>query len=80
MRAAGVPAASSYHAGTYLCNFVYYQSLNFVGASRRALFVHVPFDTDSAVALSRIPEQRVPSLDGERIRAAVSLALEALTR
>jgi len=80
MRAAGVPAASSYHAGTYLCNFVYYQSLNFVAASRRALFVHVPFDTESAVSLSRVPEHRVPSLDGVRLRVAVALALEALTR
>jgi pyroglutamyl-peptidase len=49
VRAANLPCAPSFSAGTYVCNHVYYRLLESMG---RGLFVHVPF----------IPEQ-VPGGD-----------------
>ena len=43
LRALGLPAASSDHAGTYLCNAVLYRSLGLtVGSRAIAGFVHIP--------------------------------------
>ena len=45
LNANGVAAATSHSAGHYLCNFLYYHSLDWAGrqpASRLALFVHIP--------------------------------------
>jgi pyroglutamyl-peptidase len=45
LRQNGVPANSSAHAGSYLCNFLYYHSLSWAMAHDEAaqvLFVHIP--------------------------------------
>ena len=45
LRDHGLPANSSVHAGTYLCNFLYYHSLAWARGranAPRVLFVHVP--------------------------------------
>lgn len=52
LRASGIPTQVSYHAGTYLCNAVYYLSMHM--SRRRALrtqsvFIHLPLDTSQAV-------------------------------
>jgi pyroglutamyl-peptidase len=47
LRAAGIPAQVSYHAGTYLCNGMLYYSCYLaerLGLRTRAAFVHVPLD------------------------------------
>ncbi|NLB89600.1 MAG: pyroglutamyl-peptidase I, partial [Clostridiales bacterium] len=46
MKAEGIPAAISYHAGTYVCNSVYYMLLHFrekVKKNFPCVFVHVPY-------------------------------------
>ncbi len=41
--ASGIPSAVSYHAGTYVCNDVFYRlSSRFCGTSVRVGFIHVP--------------------------------------
>jgi len=45
LRAAGIPAGVSYHAGTYLCNAVLYYSLHLAqaqGLKTRSMFIHLP--------------------------------------
>ena len=46
LRKGGVPAKVSYHAGTYVCNSLYNQTLHFLYENKRnipCVFVHVPF-------------------------------------
>jgi pyroglutamyl-peptidase len=52
IRQAGVPAHVSHHAGTYLCNAVYYWSCFYarqLELPTRSLFVHLPLDTSQVV-------------------------------
>ena len=45
LRESGVPAISSAHAGSYLCNFLYYHSLSWAmwqAPAPHVLFVHIP--------------------------------------
>ncbi len=45
LRESGVPANSSAHAGSYLCNFLYYHSLSWAmsrDTATNVLFVHIP--------------------------------------
>lgn len=73
MADAGIPAAVSYSAGTFVCNATMYAALAASGAGVRAGFVHVPWATDAA------PEG-APALPlGDIVRAlevAVRVALD----
>ncbi len=47
-----IPSQLSYHAGTYVCNYVLYSLLHYMEKSQRDLpsgFVHVPMSTDQAI-------------------------------
>lgn len=72
IRAAGVPAAVSNHAGIYLCNHVLYRSVQRSGPEGpRAGFLHLPC----------LPEQAAPgqpSLAAEQGAAAIRAALACL--
>lgn len=55
LRAAGVPANVSFHAGTYLCNGVFYLShylAETLAVKTRSLFIHVPLDVTQTVGLA----------------------------
>lgn len=48
IKSAGIPAAISYTAGTYVCNYVFYQNMyacNKGGIDRKIGFIHVPYAT-----------------------------------
>ncbi len=67
-RSAGVPAAVSYSAGTYLCNHVFYGLAHLIATERPALrggFVHIPY------APSQVTDRAEPSM-------AVPLAAEGV--
>lgn len=52
MHEAGVPAALSYSAGTYVCNSLMYNALYLAARANKPVkagFVHVPFATEQAV-------------------------------
>ena len=52
MRAAGIPAEVSYHAGAYLCNATLYFACYLaerLGLKTQAAFIHLPLDTSQAV-------------------------------
>lgn len=56
LRSCGLPATASRSAGSYLCNFLYYHSLDWTrGRACLALFVHIP------------PVQRVSTLNEEAL-------------
>jgi len=64
VKAADIPCAPSFSAGTYVCNHIYYTLL---GIMEKGLFVHVPF----------IPEQVVgknfPAIELEKIARAIEI-------
>jgi pyroglutamyl-peptidase len=51
VRAAGVPAAISHHAGTHLCNLTLYHFLGGMEAARPVGFLHLPLFPEQVVAL-----------------------------
>ena len=72
---AGVPAAISNTAGTYLCNRLFYSVMHAIsteGLPAIAGFMHLPYLHEQAI--NKNPE--VPSLSRESIVEAVRLAIE----
>ena len=69
IRNAGIPAAVSNTAGTFVCNDVLYTLLHrFDGTSVRAGFIHVPY----------LPAQGAPNMPLEQTVKALAAAIEAL--
>ncbi len=69
IRQAGIPAAVSNTAGTFVCNDVLYTLLHhFHGTPVRAGFIHVPY----------LPEQGSPNMERKDIVQALIAAIEAL--
>ena len=57
----GIPSYESFHAGTYLCNAVYYKALRLT--DRKALFVHIPADYELVLSHGlHIPAMRFDDL------------------
>lgn len=79
LRAAGIPAAVSHHAGTYLCNATLYWAhylAERLGLKTQAAFIHLPLDTVQAAAEPR----DTPSLPSSMAAAAVRAILTQLAR
>jgi pyroglutamyl-peptidase len=79
LRAGGIPAAVSYHAGTYLCNAMLYWSRYLaerLSQRTRPVFVHLPLDLSQAAGESR----DAPSLPVSVAAAAIRLLLAELSR
>ncbi len=77
IRAAGIPAAVSYHAGTYLCNAALYWSHYFAernGWPTKAAFIHVPLDVSQTIGMDR----EAPAMPAEQTANAIRLILEEL--
>jgi len=77
IRAAGIPAAVSHHAGTFVCNATLYMSHYL--AERMALktqvgFLHLPLDTSQAA----LDGGKTPSLPASLSAAAIREVLAAL--
>lgn len=75
---AGIPAAVSYSAGTFVCNqlmygVLYYTHQEFQGT--RAGFIHVPYIPQQAAALNR----PAPSMSLEDIVQGIQAALKILS-
>ena len=71
IRDAGVPCRVSYHAGTFVCNCVYYHLLS-LGVP--GVFIHIPDDGTSA------PSSGAPQLSIEDSAKAVSIFTEELRK
>lgn len=76
LRRSGVPSALSFHAGTFLCNYVYYVALyNARKNGTRVGFMHIPHLTEYAVE-----KPEVPSLPKDLVVKAVRIAIEESLR
>lgn len=80
LRAAGIPAALSYSAGTYVCNNLLYAALYESsqaekGNSVRCGFIHVPYLPDQAAAAV----SNAPSMSLELMVQALTIAVETIT-
>ena len=71
IRDAGIPCRVSYHAGTYVCNCVYYHLLS-LGVP--GVFIHIPDDGISA------PREDAPRLPLEDSAKAVSVVISELKK
>jgi pyroglutamyl-peptidase len=74
LRAAGIPAAMSHHAGTYLCNATLYWT-HYLAERRnlrtQAAFLHLPLDPSQVLGQTR----DLPSLPAATVAAALRLIL-----
>lgn len=77
LRAAGIPAQVSFHAGTYLCNATLYLTHHLCrerGWKTKATFVHLPLATEQAVR----ERHDIASLPPQVTARALQLILEEL--
>ncbi|MBR6918497.1 MAG: pyroglutamyl-peptidase I [Clostridia bacterium] len=71
VRDSGIPCRVSYHAGTFVCNCVYYHLLSF---GVPCVFIHIPDDEASA------PSDDAPRLPLDSSAAAVSILISELKK
>ncbi|MBC7513363.1 MAG: pyroglutamyl-peptidase I [Herminiimonas sp.] len=82
MREAGIPAAVSQSAGTFVCNHVFYGLMHHLATRQsmpvvRAGFIHVPFLPQQAAAHPGAPSMALADIiTGLRIAVAVTLATQ----
>ena len=77
MKGAGIPAALSYTAGSYVCNYLMYTLLYLIDAKYpniRGGFVHVPYTMEQVVDKSL----GTPSMDLHQIARGLEKAVEAV--
>ena len=77
MRAAGIPAALSYTAGSFVCNSLMYTLLYLIDRQYPAMrggFIHVPYAMEQAVG----KPLGIPSMDLHQIARGLTLAVEAI--
>jgi len=79
LRDAGIPAKGSHHAGDYLCNYVFYRSLQYTNdTGGQALFIHMPYTADLAASIYSKEQQDFPSLSTDVILEGISLIVKRL--
>ena len=75
LEAAGVPCSISHHAGTFLCNAVYYLS-NFIctthGWKTNSLFIHVPLDASQTAQMAYPLASMTSSLTASALRLVLN--------
>lgn len=79
IRACGIPAQVSYHAGTFLCNATLYLSCylaEHMSLQTRAAFVHLPLDTSQVLG----SPQDFASLPAATSAAALEVVLDEIAR
>jgi len=77
LQAAGLPARDSAHAGTYLCNHIFYRSLHHaatVGPNLPIAFVHLPRSPAQAGANGTASD--IPTLPLETLVQAIDIVVE----
>lgn len=77
MRAAGIPAALSYTAGSFVCNCLMYTLLYLIDRQYPAMrggFIHVPYAMEQAVS----KPLGTPSIELHQIARGLALAVEAV--
>lgn len=79
LRASGIPARVSFHAGTFLCNAILYWSCRIsedMQLPTRSTFVHVPLDTSQVLDLKDATAFMPSSMVAKALHTLVQLATE----
>lgn len=79
IRAAGIPVQISYHAGTYLCNAIFYLAQHLAAEKKlktQSAFIHLPLSPSQVLA----ERHDVPSLPTNLCAEALQLILAQLTQ
>lgn len=79
IRAAGIPVQVSYHAGTYLCNAIFYLAQHLAAEKQfktQSAFIHLPLSPSQVLA----ERHDVPSLPTNLCAEALQLILAQLTQ
>jgi pyroglutamyl-peptidase len=77
IRAAGIPAEVSFHAGTYLCNAALYLTHYYIermALKSQAAFIHLPLDATQVIH----EKEGIPSLSASLTAKAICVLLESL--
>lgn len=77
MNEAGIPAAPSYSAGTYLCNWVLYATRHYIetqGLNIRSGFIHIPYLPDQVIS----KPTTVASMSLDMITEGLKQCIEAI--
>ncbi len=79
LRTEGIPARASNHAGDYLCNYIFYKSLQYTQAvGGQALFIHMPYTSDLAASIYSKEQNAFPSLSRELVLKGIELIVKQL--
>lgn len=66
----------SYHAGTFVCNDLYYQTLHYINTNNlltKCIFIHLPY-LDSQV----VTKPNMPSMTLEKMKSIIDKVIDAL--
>lgn len=77
LRQAGIPAETSYHAGTYLCNAALYFSCYLaeqMALNTRSAFIHLPLDVSQTAS----QDQHLAALPASMSAAALRMILDEM--
>lgn len=77
LRQMGIPARTSFHAGTYLCNATLYWSCRLadeLGLATKSTFVHVPLSTEQVLELDEPAPFMPSSMVAEALFRLVTIA------
>jgi len=83
LRASGIPARVSFHAGTYLCNAILYWSCRLtedLDLSTKSTFVHIPLDTSQVLELDDSTPFMPSSMVADGLRLLVQIAANEITQ
>ena len=75
----GIPSAVSYHAGTFVCNYLMYCLMNLIDTkypNMRGGFVHVPYSTEQV----KNRETPMPSMELNEITRGLEIIAETLAK
>lgn len=79
LRATGIPARASNHAGDYLCNYIFYKSLQYAqNTGGQALFIHMPYTADLAASIYTKEQQAFPSLSTDMVLRGIEFIVHQL--
>ena len=75
----GIPAVLSYSAGTYLCNYIMFKTLQFSEDNNYPIksgFIHVPYTPDMVTTKFFLLGKNTPSMSLNDEKRAIELAIE----
>ncbi len=77
----GIPCIRSNYAGSYYCNYIFYQSLSWCSNNGgNALFIHIPFNSRLAAEICKEKKIAYPSLPLSMLIEALTLIIDEVSK